>query len=59
MKPWNDPVLSEAERKRRISMERNHPAFFLIRIRANFAFLVIALMAASRFSAELRVGWLS
>jgi hypothetical protein len=38
---------------------RNHPAFFLNRISAIFSRLVIALIAASRFKAELRLGWAS
>ena len=37
----------------------NHPAFFLNRISAIFSRLVIALIAASRFKAELRLGWAS
>jgi hypothetical protein len=36
--------------------DENHPAFFFIRSIASFCFLVIALIAASRFDAELRLG---
>jgi hypothetical protein len=55
----DDPVVGEPERKVLVLVQRDHPAFLRKRIIANFARLVIALIAASRFKAELRLGWAS
>ncbi len=49
----DDPVVGEAEGEPGVLVEWDHPAFFLNRISANFSRLVIALIAASRFKAEL------
>src|SRR5437763_11205052 len=49
-------VLGEPEREMRVVVEWNHPAFFLNRVSASLSRLVIALIAASRFEAELRLG---
>jgi hypothetical protein len=56
MEPGNDPVGGEPEGEVRVMVERNHPAFFLERIRANFSLRVIALIANSRFKAALWFG---
>src|ERR1043165_1005847 len=55
----NAPVFSEAESEPGILVQRDHPAFFLRRIIASFSFLASALIAASRFRAELWSGWAS
>jgi hypothetical protein len=55
VKAGNNPVVGKAEREVRVTVERNHPAFFLNRIIASFSFLVSALIAASRFNAALRL----
>jgi uncharacterized protein (DUF2236 family) len=59
METGDEPVVYEAEGEVRVFVERDHPAFLLKRIIANFARLVIALIAASRFKAKLRLGWAS
>jgi hypothetical protein len=52
----NDPVASEAEREVWVFVERRHHAFLLARIIAIFSRRVSALIAASRFNAELWLG---
>jgi hypothetical protein len=59
VKAGDDPVVGKSEGKPGVVMERNHPGFFLNRISAIFFRFVIALIAASRFKAELRLGWAS
>jgi SdpI/YfhL protein family len=46
-------AIGEAEGEVRVLAEWNHLAFFLSRISANFSLRLIALIAASRFKAEL------
>jgi hypothetical protein len=59
VKARDDPVNGEPESVPGVVVEWNHPAFFLNRISISFSRLVIALIAASRFKAELRPGWTS
>src|ERR1700722_5787347 len=54
VKARDDPVIDEPESEPGVVVEWNHPAFFLNRISTSFSRLVIALIAASRFKAELR-----
>src|SRR5262245_34054918 len=56
METRNDPVVGEPEGEAGVAVERNHPAFFLNRMNASLSCLVMALIAASRFKAELRLG---
>jgi hypothetical protein len=51
--------LGEPDREARVVVDRDHPAFLPERIIANFARLVITLIADSRFGAVLRLGWVS
>src|SRR5262249_32210940 len=56
MESRDDPVVGEAEGEMGVFVERDHPAFLLKRIIANFSRLVIPLIAASRFKAAPRLG---
>ena len=56
MKTRNDAIIAESEGEVRVLVERRHRAFFLSRLIANFSCRVIALIAASRFKAELWLG---
>ena len=56
MEAGNDPVVAEAEGELRFMVKRDQDAFFLSRTIANFSCRVIALIAASRFKAELWSG---
>jgi hypothetical protein len=55
----DEPAVGEPEGEVRVFVERDHPAFLPRRIIANLARRVMALIAASRFKAELRLGWTS
>ena len=59
MNSWNESVVRKLKREPGVLVEWNHLAFALNRINVNFSALVIALIAASRFSAALRLGWAS
>jgi len=59
MEAGDDPVIGKPEGEVRVVVEWDHPAFFLKRIIANLSFRVIALIAASRFKAELWFGCVS
>jgi hypothetical protein len=59
VKARNDPVIGETEGEVRVFVEQRHHAFFLNRIIVNFPCRSIALIAASRFNAELWLAWAS
>src|SRR5207249_2925436 len=54
MEAWDDPVVCKTESEPEVVVEWDHPAFFFNRISACLFRRVIALIAASRFSAALR-----
>ena len=51
----DEPVVGKAKGEPGVVVEWDHPAFFFNRISANLSRLVIALIAASRFRAKLRL----
>jgi hypothetical protein len=56
MKARHDPVVSKPEGEPGVVVEWDHPAFFFNRIIVSLSCLVMALIADSRFKAELRLG---
>jgi hypothetical protein len=59
VEPGDEPVVGKAEGEPGFVVEWGHPAFFLNRISASLSRLVMALIVASRFKAELRLGCVS
>src|SRR5262249_16510950 len=56
METRNDPVVGKAKGEPGVLVEWDHPAFFFNRINASLSCRDMALIAASRFKAELRLG---